>query len=88
MVSVFGWRSENRGQAGALPSRLTPGKNANMNVTSTPAAAPTVQAPRIAAPRDADGDNDGSRASAAPVAPKAAPLAPAGKPGSTLHVIA
>jgi hypothetical protein len=48
------------------------------------AIAPPVQAPtaaRAAAPRDADGDNDGSRA---PVAQ----LAPAGQPGSVLHAVA
>jgi hypothetical protein len=59
-----------------------------MNVTTSPVSIQAAQAPRVAAPRDADGDSDGSRASAATLAPKAAPLAPAGQPGSVLHVIA
>jgi len=59
-----------------------------MNVTTSPAAVQAAPAPRVAAPRDADGDNDGSRASTATAAPKAAALAPVGQPGSVLHVIA
>jgi len=59
-----------------------------MNVTTSPAPVHAAPAPRVAAPRDADGDNDGSRASAVTASPKAAPLAPVGQPGSTLHVVA
>jgi len=59
-----------------------------MNVSSSSSVAHAPQAVHTAPVRDADGDNDGSRTRAAPAAPKAAPLAPAGQPGSTLHVIA
>jgi hypothetical protein len=54
-------------------------------ISSRPAA---PQAPVVSArPRDADGDNDGTRAKAATAATPAAPrLAPAGRPGSLIHL--
>lgn len=54
--------------------------------TSPKPAQALQQAPAVR-PRDADGDNDGTRASA-PAANSAPKLAAAGQPGAVLHEVA
>jgi hypothetical protein len=60
----------------------------SMNVASVSHAAPVLAPKAVAAPRDADGDRDGSAPAAAAAAAKPPALAPAGQPGSVLHVVA
>jgi hypothetical protein len=60
----------------------------SMNVSVTPPAAAPAPVARTAAPRDADGDNDGTGSVPAAAAPRAPALAAPGQPGSVLHVVA
>ena len=63
----------------------------SMNVSAvSPADAPpqVARAARAAPPLDADGDQDGTRQLPVAPAPKSAPLAAPGQPGSIVHEVA